>query len=392
MKRITVGLSTLILTLAVACGSGETGGGGASEGTYRVLFIGPLSGPAAEIAKAQVAGMRAGADVVNASGGIDGRRVTIVTRDDQLDPTKVMSILQAELSSTPPDLVVPGVVSDEGLAVLPVLTQHKILALGGLVSDAVNDTKKYPYFFSNGQGFQAPADALTNALKAAGHTKIAYVRPDTASGATALRAFQQAADGSGMTTKEVKYNPSAVDLTDILQRATAGHPNALVLDGYGTSVGYLLQARQKLRLTIPTYTDLSPCLSNPASLVPASALQGVKSACPKIFKKSGEESAAMKRFRTALEKQGPMKLPINQYSAPYDTMLLLQAVAKQAGSTDTEAMSKVLLNLPPKISSSLATYSNWKYTSDNHQVQVPVTDYAVMRPTAMKGGQYVAAP
>src|ERR1700730_11686348 len=64
----------------------ETGGGttaGAGGGDILVGEYGPLTGPAATFGQSTHNGIMMAADEVNAAGGINGRKVKIITEDDQ---------------------------------------------------------------------------------------------------------------------------------------------------------------------------------------------------------------------------------------------------------------------------------------------------------------------
>lgn len=383
MKRTTVVMGAMLLGLTSACGGGSESGAG--EGDYRMLFVGPLSGPAAAMGEAQLRGLEAGVAAVNESGGIDGRQVEVVTQDDGGDPTKAITLLQAELSKQVPDMVIPGVSSDVGLSILPVLTQRKILAMGGLTSDAVNDTEKFPYFFSTGQTLNSQGKVLSDYLAERGHRTIAFLRPDSALGVSGLRTFEVGAEEAGLTVKEFKYDPTAVDLSDLVARVAAGEPDAIAFNGYGASAGYFLQARQKLKLQIPSYGDLTVCSSDISSLVPESALADFEILCQAgLFPEWNPPGMA--DFRKFIGDE-PLIQSINQYSGMYDLPLVLQSAVEKAGSTDTEKVAAAVLDLPDGVMDKVVTYSDWSYTDDDHLVQVPEKDYKMVQVRPMENGQ-----
>lgn len=389
MKRTTVVLGAMLLALTSACsGSESRDGNEGSDAPYRMLFVGPLSGPAASVGEAQTRGIKAGIEAVNASGGINGRDVELVTQDDGGDPTKAITLLQQEMSKKKPDLVIPGVSSDVGLSMLPLLTERKILAMGGLTADAVNDTEKYPYFFSAGQTLLSQGRVLAQYLVEEGHTKVAFLRPDSALGISGLRVFELGAEGTDLDVTDYKYDLTSVDLSDVVARVAADEPDVIVANGYGAPVGYFLQARQKLKLDIPSVGDLTTCSQDITTLVPAATLEGYKALCQAgLF--PDWNPPGMEQFRELIGDE-PFVQSLNAYSGMYDMVLVAQAAAEKAGSTDTEAMAEAMLELPDSLADKIVTYSTWSYTADDHLVQVPEEDYRIVDVRPMKNGQFVS--
>ena len=102
MRRLVVTTSVLALTaLAGACGAGgkdddEDGGGaaevGVSDDSITVGGTFPLTGVAAPGYSEIPTGAQAYFDYVNANGGVHGRKIDFLVKDDGYDPTKTSSL------------------------------------------------------------------------------------------------------------------------------------------------------------------------------------------------------------------------------------------------------------------------------------------------------------
>jgi ABC-type branched-subunit amino acid transport system substrate-binding protein len=99
-------------------------------------------------------------------GGVNGHKLVLTTDNDQSNPTTAASLLLSALSgSSPPDDVIPGISSNEGLAMAPLLTRYKVVGLGSASDASLDNPAKYPYFFSQ--------STLANTVTADGATWIA---------------------------------------------------------------------------------------------------------------------------------------------------------------------------------------------------------------------------
>ncbi|HET6529608.1 MAG TPA: ABC transporter substrate-binding protein, partial [Actinoplanes sp.] len=83
MKRTWPALAALVLAFSLTACSGDEGGGGSSENTPGVtdteILVGthmPLTGPAAAGYSKIAPATKAYFDYVNASGGVNGRKIT----------------------------------------------------------------------------------------------------------------------------------------------------------------------------------------------------------------------------------------------------------------------------------------------------------------------------
>jgi branched-chain amino acid transport system substrate-binding protein len=110
--RIIVGLVAAALALVVAgCGGDDDGGGGSSSGgqaSSKPLKIGaslPLTGEFSEPGKAAQQGYKVWESMINAKGGLLGRKVQIVVKDDASNQNTVVSDYNALISRDKVDLL-----------------------------------------------------------------------------------------------------------------------------------------------------------------------------------------------------------------------------------------------------------------------------------------------
>lgn len=128
-------------------------------------------------------------DKINAAGGVNGRKIEVVTRDTQGDPTKAVNAATEMAAREKVDAVFGPTNSGESLATTPILAHFKVPNLTIGVVDRLIDPTKYPNAFrlspSNTQWDDANRNYCLNVLKA---KNIAVIGDNTGYGTTAVGA------------------------------------------------------------------------------------------------------------------------------------------------------------------------------------------------------------
>ena len=88
--------------------------------------------------------MQFAVEEINAAGGINGRKIELLTRDTAGDPTKAVNFAQQLAFVDKVDFVIGPVNSGESLATVPILAKAGIpnLVIGTI--DELTDAQKYP--------------------------------------------------------------------------------------------------------------------------------------------------------------------------------------------------------------------------------------------------------
>jgi branched-chain amino acid transport system substrate-binding protein len=360
----------LVATFFVASSSSATTNSTAKS-PYRILYLAAVSGPVATSAAASIQAWKASVKVVNAAGGVDGHQAVLDVVNDQGDPTQAVSLLQSRLSSSQKyNLVVPGSESDEGLALVPLLTQNKILSIDDNPEPALTLGSKYPYNFETGPSNAANAQGLAQIIKSKGYKRVAVMYASDAYDTTEGQSVAKALANDHMTVPiSLAYSATATNDTSEVQQVEATHPDALYFTSYGPSAGYELQAIQQLGWSVPIIGDPAVAVSNVPSLVNA---QGRKNLNVIVFKTSlfippAQRSAAEKKMIAALLKIGPITEPLQIYGLVYDCLQVVAAGADQARSISSTAVARALEHLKKPAHPGWITFASYKFTPSNHQ-------------------------
>lgn len=127
------------------------------------------------------------ADKINDAGGVNGRKIEVITRDTQSDPTKAVNAATDMAARLKVDAVFGPTNSGESLATTPILARFKVPNLQIGVVDRLINTEKYPNAFrlspSNSQWDAANRNYCLNILKA---KNVAVIGDNTGYGTTAV--------------------------------------------------------------------------------------------------------------------------------------------------------------------------------------------------------------
>src|ERR1700761_4731969 len=131
----------LALSFVVAAAVAET------DAPITIGLAMSLTGPLAPNGKQALAGAKIWVEETNAKGGLLGRKVKLVTYDDQSNPANVPGIYTKLLDVDKVDLVVSGYATNMVAPAMPVVMQKGKTFIGLFALD-VNSEFHYPKYFS----------------------------------------------------------------------------------------------------------------------------------------------------------------------------------------------------------------------------------------------------
>ena len=220
----------------------------------RIGWLASLTGPASAPAVGFDRGVQFATTSINAAGGVKGRKIEIVTRDTQGDPTKAVNAVQDLISRAKVNAVWGPTNSGESLAVTPIMARAKMPNIHPCVVDSLIDPAKYPNAFrtapSNGQW----DDAVRNyTMKTLGVKDVAVFGDTTGYGTTAVAA---SVAGFGKDGAHVAYQ-ATIDSTqpdvspDMLRARDAGGKAIIVWTVAVGMLSRLMNARATMGWDVP---------------------------------------------------------------------------------------------------------------------------------------------
>ncbi|MBN9000774.1 MAG: ABC transporter substrate-binding protein, partial [Rhizobiales bacterium] len=111
----------------------------AADKPFVIGAVLPKTGLASQYGDFVSAGLTVGISQVNAAGGILGRQVQLLVRDDATNPGRALLAAKELVSEQRVDFLYPGVISGTTMAVLPFTTANKIVTLSNGASPQIGD-------------------------------------------------------------------------------------------------------------------------------------------------------------------------------------------------------------------------------------------------------------
>ena len=182
----------------------------AQSESIKIGCLAAITGPASAPTQGFNRGVDFAVNAINGTGGIKGRKIELVMRDTQGDPTKAVNATQELISQQKVHCVWGPLNSGEALATTPIMARAKIPDIHPCVVESLIDTTKFPNAFrmapSNNQWDDAVRNYALNILKV---KKVAVIGDTTGYGVTAVGASVAAFKKDGA---EVVYQAN-VDAT-----------------------------------------------------------------------------------------------------------------------------------------------------------------------------------
>ena len=192
----------------------------ASAQDLKIALIYGKTGPLEAYAKQTETGLRLGFEyATKGTMAIDGRKIVMITKDDQGKPDVAKTLLAEAYEDDRVDLAIGTTASPAALAMLPVAEERKkILIVEPAVADYITGDKWNRYIFRTGRN--SSQDAISNAV-AIGKpgVTVATLGQDNAFGRDGVAAFKEALAKTGATIAAEEYAPAATtDFTAAAQR------------------------------------------------------------------------------------------------------------------------------------------------------------------------------
>jgi branched-chain amino acid transport system substrate-binding protein len=240
--------ATFLAVLAFA-GCAKQGGG-----TIKVGVYGSLTGTTATFGESTVKGVQLALDELNAAGGIGGKKVTIISEDDQSKPEEAATAAQKLITQDHVIALIGEVSSSRSLAAAPIAQSNGVIMISPSSTNP-EVTKKGNFIFRTCfidpfQGTVMAKFASTNL----GLKRVAIltdVKNDYSMGLTQFFKEEFVGKLGGSVVGEQAYSEGDSDFRSQLTSLKANNPEALYVPGYYTEVGLIARQARELGITVP---------------------------------------------------------------------------------------------------------------------------------------------
>lgn len=302
---------------------------------------------AAELGLAGLYGFQAAIEDLNAQGGVLGRKIVGVVRDDAGAPPKSIQNMNELIDNEKVAAVVGPTNSGNALAWLHIPQQKKVPVISH-VATATDITARYAkeaqnYIFRVSMVDREQLALLTAyAVKASKTKKIAIIADTTGYGQAATKDLQEILALHGITPVGIeKFGPKDTDMTSQLAKLKAAGADMVLSGSLGDATAQVLKSMEKMDYypgLLSTWSSINTPLVN---------IAGQKLSEKTIFAASTTEDANERAV--ALNKRLIAKYPnmpaFVSAAQGYDAVMLIAAAVKQADGTDGPKLQQALENL-----------------------------------------------
>lgn len=349
-------------TSTAAAGAGA---GGSGKGPIVIGLITSLSGAYSTLGQFDQKTVELLSSQLNAAGGIDGRKVKVVTEDDQTSPTQAVIALNKVMASKPSAIIGP-VLSTACSAIVDKVDSLKVPMVTLCASDSQVEPVR-PYDFMATLSTEAMTGAISNYLKSEGKADIGLLHDSSDFGQSGLKWLKK--EGTVNIVTQASYNLSATTFVPQLQAILAKSPKAVVVWGAGPPLVTIAKEYKQLGAKVPLI--FSGAAATPLFIGPAgSAGNGVvmASSVANVFQ-DAPASNPSKAIDAKLAKdyQAKYNEPMSQFTADACGAwhVIVNGIQK-AHSTDPVKIRNAIESNP-----AVGCHGTYKYSATDHRGLAP---------------------
>jgi len=233
-----------LLLLICATANAETG---VTEKEIVVGQFAAMTGPAAQLGQRLNVGINAYFRAVNTQGGINGRTLRLLTRDDGYEPDRAVAAVKGLIEQDKVFALIGAVGTPTGLAALPVFSAEKVPMIGMFTGAQGLREPFNRYVFHVRASYFDETERIVQHLTTLGVKKIAVFYQNDAYGKAGLEGVTRALSRRQLkaaATATVERN--TIDVSAALNTILSAQPEAVVQIGaYKACAEFIRQARGK---------------------------------------------------------------------------------------------------------------------------------------------------
>ena len=360
----------------------------------KIGVTGPYTGGSSSMGVSMREGVKIAIEEINKNGGVLGAKLVAVERDDEAKNERGVQIAEELINKEKVVATVGFINTGVALASQRLYEEAKIPVMNNVATGSIVTKQFLPpefpdnYIFRNSanDSIQAPM-IVEEAITRRKFTKVAILADSTNYGQLGKDDLTKALAAKNITPVAVeKFNIKDVDMTAQLLKAKEAGAEVILTYGIGPELAQIANGMTKLGWKVPMIGSWTLSMSN---FIDNAGPGGEGARMPETFI---QEPNTQKRkafidayLKNVKPKNGRIESPVSAAQA-YDSIYLLAAAIKQAGSTDGKKIKDALENLQDKVEGVVTVY-NKPFNKDDHEaitLNIPVFG-------EVKGGKVVYA-
>ena len=378
------------LTAGVALLAGATGALAADP--IKIAVSGPFTGGSSSMGVSMRDGVRLAIDEINKGGGVLGRPIVAIERDDEAKNERGVQIAQEMISKEMVVAAVGFVNTGVALASQRFYQEAKIPVMNNVATGSVIthqfDGEPENYVFRNAanDGIQAPM-IVDEAVARRGFRKVAILADSTNYGQLGREGLEKALKAKGIVPVAVeKFNIKDVDMTAQLLKAREAGAETVLTYGIGPELAQIANGMTKIGWKVPMIGSWSLSMG---SFIDNAGPNGDGARMPQTFIQEPtnpkRQAFIISYLKTFNPKGARMDSPVSAAQG-YDSVYLLAAAIRQAGSADGPKIRAALEDLKAPVEGVVTNYSKPFSKADHEAISANIAVFG-----EVKGGRVVYA-
>ncbi|WP_233234383.1 ABC transporter substrate-binding protein [Bordetella sp. LUAb4] len=361
-------IKLLVGALTLACA-----GGAYAADPIKIGVSGPYTGGSSSMGVSMRDGVRLAAEEINKKGGVLGRQLVLVERDDEAKNERGVQIAQELINKEQVTAVVGYINTGVALASQRFFQDAKIpvfnnVATGSIITHqfkAPENPDNYVFRNAAHDSIQAPM-IVEEAVVRSGYKKVAILADSTNYGQLGREDLEKALAAKGVKAVATeKFNIKDVDMTAQLLKSKEAGAQAVLTYGIGPELAQIANGMAKLGWKVPIVGSWTLSMAN---YIDNAGANGSGARMPQTFIQEPNTPKRKEFIDAYLAKFKPKN---NRIDSPvsaaqgYDSIYLLAAAITQANSTEGPKVRAALEDLKAPVEGVVMTYDR-PFTHDDH--------------------------
>jgi branched-chain amino acid transport system substrate-binding protein len=365
-----------LVALTLAALAATAAGVASAADPIKIGVSGPFTGGSSPMGVSMRDGVKLAVAEINAAGGVLGQQIQLVERDDEAKNERGVQITQELINKEHVVADVGFINTGVSLASQRFYEEAKIPVINNVSTgskithqfEAPEFPDNYVFRTSASDGIQS-AMIVEEAVVRRKFTKVAILADSTNYGQLGRQDLEKALEKRGVTpVAEEKFNIKDVDMTSQLLKAKEAGAQAILTYAIGPELAQIANGMEKLDWHVPMIGSWTLSMAN---FIDNAGKNGDGARMPQTFIQEGD-TPKRKAFIAAYQKAYKVDRIPSPVSAAqgYDSIYLLAAAMRQAGTTDGVKVREALENLKEKVDGVVKTYDH-PFTHDDHEAIKP---------------------
>ncbi|MGI4796659.1 MAG: ABC transporter substrate-binding protein [Janthinobacterium lividum] len=349
----------------------------------KIGVSGPFTGGSSSMGVSMRDGVKLAIDEINKNGGVLGRPLEGVYRDEEARNEVGVQVAQELINKEKVVADVGFINTGVALASQRFYQEAEIPVINNVATGTVISTQfakersNYIFRTAASDAIQAPM-IVDEAVTRRGFKKPAILADSTNYGQLGRADLETALTAKGVKPVATeKFNIGDTDMTSQLLRAKEAGADVILTYGIGPELAQIANGMAKLGWKVPIVGSWTLSMS---SFIDTAGPNGDGAVMPQTFIQMGntpKRAAFIKAYQDAY-KIDRMPSPVSAAQG-YDSIYLLAAAIKQAGSTDGRKMRAALEDLNEKVDGVVTVYDHPFSKTDHEAISANIPVFGEVR-------------